>query len=147
MTNQRLLPDMQSGSVRSHPRPALSTGKGTSSSSHRSAEPPASKPSEYVEEISDSDNSDEERSIGSDDEERVSKLETTARSKSQETHELAADLSSGVHFVTSTASGSPVPPAWQTMTDGSTTMLLARYADEERSSILSDGSKTMAMTM
>lgn len=111
--------DMLRGNEKSRQTPAASTGKDTLNYSRRAKEPPSLKPSEYVEEISDSENSDEERSIGSDAEERAMKLENTARRPNQETHEMAADLSNGVHLVTSLASTNPVLSAQCLMTSTS----------------------------
>lgn len=65
------------------------------SSANQSKEQPSSKPFEYAEEI-DISSSDEEKSIGSDDEGDAIKRELTAKRTSRETLEKILDHSSGV---------------------------------------------------
>lgn len=115
---------MQSGSAKSHPKPAASTGKAMLSSSSPSVPPPSLKRSEYVEEISDSEDSGSKKYIGSDDEAAASQLETIAGSKNPETHVMEVDPSSGVRIVTYSVAGNPVGLAART-TSCTSTMELA----------------------
>lgn len=78
------------------PIPGASTGKPTESSLNQSRGVPSTGQSEYVEEISDSSNSDAEKYISSDEEGDAIRHEITAAKTTPETLEKVLDHSSGV---------------------------------------------------
>lgn len=96
LTNYMLTSGTSLHKGRYAPTRGASTGKPTANSTAPSRELPSSGPSEFVEEISDSSNSDAERYTGSDDEGDAIKHEITAAKTNPATLEKVLDHSSGV---------------------------------------------------